>query len=70
MRAEDSTCAMFTPSCLADRMPCDLQGGPQKRSKMAPIVGNWNKGKLDCDTDGVEEWLAGFKKRERRGLEA
>lgn len=37
---------------------------------MEQRVGNWNKGKLDYDTDGVEEWLAGFRKRESRGLEA
>lgn len=43
---------------------------PPKRSRMEQRVGNWNKGKLDYDTDGVEEWLAGFRKRESRGLEA
>lgn len=36
---------------------------PAKRSRMERVVGNWNKGKLERDTDGAEEWLAGFEKR-------
>lgn len=41
---------------------------PAERSKTERVVGNWNKGKLQRDTDGAEEWLAGVEKRESGAL--